>query len=170
MIFSDARGRAHSDEDQDRWGAEMLAAVVLLADGGYYTALAASDSRLQAWLAGVRSNQRINECESLAALLGLCSFSGLLRDADVMHFIDSSAAEGSLIKGYSASQTLAAIAGAYWSVASESRASIWIGRVPSKLNVADGPTRGNLEAITYHGWKLWQPSIVAATPWRSLLT
>ena len=123
----------------------------------------------QRWLQAVSSEQRINECESLAALLGVSTLGSFLQDADVMHFVDSTAAEGILIKGYSRSRTLAAISGAYWSTASQHCMTVWIGRVPSKLNVADGPTRNDLSIVNHYGWTLTQPYLVDASSWWALL-
>ena len=97
----------------------------------------------------VSSEQRINECESIAALLGLASFSKALEGSDVLRFVDSSAAHGILIKGYSKSPPLSAVTSAYWTLVG--RACPWVGRVTSKLNVADGPTRGDTSVIIGYG-------------------
>ena len=167
IIFSDAKGRSSNSEGQSQ--VERLAAVLITATGGRYTILDASAPDAAAWLKGASSEHRINECESLAALLGLHSFAPFQHDAEVVHFVDSTAAEGSLIKGYSGSATLAAVAGAYWTTAGRCNAAAWIGRVPSRLNVADGPTRGDLSAIEAFGWQHTQPTLPPARPWQVLL-
>ena len=49
------------------------------------------------------------------------------------------------------------------------RAAVWIGRVPSKLNVADGPSRDDLSEVFAHGWaraEAWLPDPEA---WAALL-
>ena len=80
-----------------------------------------------------------------------------------------STAEGSLIKGLSASRTLSAIAGAYWLQVTLHSAAVWIGRVPSKLNIADGPSRGDLGEVTAHGWAYTAPWLPQVGPWAALL-
>ena len=169
LVFSDARGKAESSGLQQAWGAEQLAAVLLTETGGWYTCLSASDSKARSWLAGLKSDQRINECESLAALLAIGTFGPLLEDTDTLLFIDSTAAEGCLSKGLSSSRVLSALASAMWTQASLWRAAIWVGRVPSKLNVADGPTRGDLSAVRDHSWSYIEPWLPDPRPWSALL-
>ena len=93
LLFSDARG------SNGTYGSEALAAILIMAGGGAYTVIQASDTMVHDWLKHVCSDQRINECESIAALLGLATFAAQLQDADVLHFVDSPAAQGVLIKG-----------------------------------------------------------------------
>ena len=157
LLFTDARGRAAQASE---WGSECLGAVLLTSTGGMYAVLDVSDHTAAGWLRLISSDQRINECEALGALLGICCFGHVLEGFDIMHFVDSTAAEGALIKGLSRSQTLSAIAGAYWMQAGLRRICSWIGRVPSVLNVADGPSRGDLSEVQAHGWapaKAWLP-------------
>jgi hypothetical protein len=117
ILFSDARGRGE-------WGSEKLAAILIMAVGGAYTAIDASSVSIRDWLQHVQSEQRINEWESIAALLALATFSSILEGVDVLHFVDSQAAQGILIKGYSKSATLSAVTSAYWTLAGKCRASI----------------------------------------------
>lgn len=165
ILFSDARGKDHTN-----WGSEHLAAVLITASGGAYVSISASHPMVAEWLQHVISEQRINECESIAALLGLASFSQLLHDFDVLHFVDSTAAQGVLVKGFSKSQTLCAVTSAYWTLAGKYRVCSWIGRVPSKLNVADGPTRGDLSAVQAHGWNKMPPLMPPLKPWRKVFS
>lgn len=167
IIFPDARGR--SSISTGHLQLERLVAVLITATGGRYTILDASTPDAVPWLKGTNSEHRINECESFAALLVLHSSAPLSHDAEVVHFVESSAAEGSLIKGYSCSATLAAVAGAYWTTAGRCNAAAWIGRVPSRLNVADGPTRGDLSAIETFDWQHTLPTLPPAKPWQVLL-
>ena len=134
VIFSGARGRGPGNSF------EALAAVLLTGHGELYAIESARSPDVLPWLVAA-GEQRINECESLAALLAIASFGPVLVDTNVLHFIDPWAAEGMLAEGYSTSRTLAALAGAYWHTAAKHRAAIWIGRVPSKLSLADGPTQ-----------------------------
>ena len=162
LLSSDGRG------SNGIYGSEVLAAVLIMASGGAYTVVEASAEMVEEWLRHVTSEQRINECESIAALLGLATFIHHLQDVDVLHFVDSSAAQGVLIKGYSSSRTLSAVTSAYWTLAGKCRAMVWVGRVPSKLNVADGPTRGDYSVVQAHGWAWVPPEMPEVGPWSSL--
>ena len=166
ILFTDARGRA---AQAGAWGTECLGAAVLTSGGGMFAVLEVSDPKAADWLRRLSSEQRINECEALAALLGICAFGHILGGCDILHFIDSAAAEGSLVKGLSKSRTLSAIPGVYWTQVSLRHAAVWIGRVPSKLNIADGPSRGDLSEVSAHGWAravAWLPDPEA---WAALL-
>ena len=163
IIFSDARGTVNRE-----WGSESLAAVLLMAEGGTYTVMHCQEKLAVEWLQHVSSDQRINECESLAALLGLATFADLLEGVDVLHFVDSTAAQGILVRGYSRSPTLSAVTSAYWTLAGQSRVTVWIGRVPSKLNIADEPTRGDESAMKTHGWNRQEPHLPPVKPWLTL--
>ena len=85
----------------------------------------------------------INEAEALAGLVAIRHLSGRVQDLDILLFIDSQAAEGVLIKGYSRSPELTAIAALFWSSVRQNGAACWVGRVPSSLNVADGFSRND---------------------------
>ena len=56
----------------------------------------------------------INEAEALAALVWVQALGDRLRGLDVLLFVDSIAAEGILLKGYSKSPQLAVIASLFW--------------------------------------------------------
>ena len=92
------------------------------------------------------SSNAINEAEALAALVAIQNLHGGIAEAEVMMFIDNQAAEGVLIKAYSRSAHLTAIAAAFWTAVRRSGSACWIGRVPSELNVADGFSRADFAA------------------------
>jgi hypothetical protein len=100
-------------------------------------------TRLIPW----RNGHIINEAEALSAVVFLESLSSRLSALDVFLFIDSSAAEGVLLKAYSKSPELTVIAGLFWRAVRKAAAAAWVGRVPSRLNVADGPTRGDHSVV-----------------------
>ena len=94
--------------------------------------------RLIPWKAG----HIINEAEALAALIWIQTLTDHLQGLDIFLFVDSKAGEGILLKGYSRSAQLTVIASLFWKTVRQGRASVWIGRVPSSLNVADPISRG----------------------------
>ena len=94
--------------------------------------------RLIPWEAG----HIINEAEALAALIWIQTLRNHLQGLDIFLFVDSKASEGILLKGYSSSAQLTVIASLFWKTVRQGKASAWIGRVPSSLNVADPISRG----------------------------
>ena len=60
------------------------------------------------------AEQRINKVEALVGLMAFTTFEQLLCGAYVALWIDNSAAEGSLNKGYSPERELAALSGQFW--------------------------------------------------------
>ena len=89
------------------------------------------------WLSG----HCINEAEALAAVVALLTWSHRLENVDIFLFIDNVAAEGVLVKAYSSSPHLTVLAGLFWQTVRRAKCSTWVGRVPSELNIADGPSR-----------------------------
>ena len=74
-----------------------------------------------------------------------------------------------MVKAYSKSVNLAAIASAYWSIAAKSNINAWIGRVPSKFNLADRPTRSDFKDMYIFGWGFVPAVMPDAEPWSVLL-
>ena len=58
----------------------------------------------------------------------------------IIHFIDNDAAASSLVRGYSPKTDSTALVGEYWSLAAQHGLEIYIDRVESKSNLADGPS------------------------------
>ena len=117
------------------------------------------------WAAG----HIINEAEALAALVWVQALGDRLRGLDVLLFVDSKAAEGILLKGYSKSPQLAVIASLFWKTVRQGRASAWIDRVPTHLNVADAISRGCFSsALALQAEKL-QAQTPVVSAWETLL-
>ena len=66
---------------------------------------------------------------------------------DVLHFADNTAANAALVKGYSASPDLAAMVGSLHLRLAREAIRPWIHLVPSALNPADAPSRGDFEEL-----------------------
>ena len=80
-------------------------------------------------------------CEMLAPLAFLRSSGPKLRGKRINLYIDNNSAAGALIRGDCSNPTLAATVCVFWEIAEAYSIDIWIGRAPSKLNIADIPTR-----------------------------
>ena len=102
----------------------------------------------------------------------LQAIQGRLCGLDVFLFIDNSAAEGVLLKAYSRSPHLTILAALFWQAVRSAKCAAWVGRVPSDLNIADGPSRRDystvsslqMERVSAHipeaeGWKFFLDSL-----------
>ena len=165
--FTDARGRAASENDE-AWGPERIAGVLVTEQGAQFFSVSAGRRDVADWLPTGRRT-RINEAESLGALLFLHTFAERLKGCDVLLLLDSMVAEGVLIKNYSTSPYLVSISGAFWHQVGVVDAAVWIGHVPSKANLADDPSRGEYRAADLWGWVGAEVIIPMRTPWARLL-
>ena len=130
LIFVDAAGKGNSYRlGGVAWGAGWFCF--------FFQAIGPEDSNLLPWLSG----HCINEAEALAAVVALLTWSHRLENVDIFLFIDNVAAEGVLVKAYSSSPHLTVLAGLFWQTVRRAKCSTWVGRVPSELNIADGPSR-----------------------------
>ena len=84
---------------------------------------------------------QINLYEALATVLLLTTFATELRRQDVVIFVDNATAKGSLVRGFSASADIAAVAAVFWELVAQGSIRAPLAWVPSALNVADGPSR-----------------------------
>ena len=83
----------------------------------------------------------INELESLTVLLSFALCKPLLQERHVMSYIDNEAARVTLLRMSSESQALTLLAGACAVLEDQLAMVPWYGRVPSRSNIADKPSR-----------------------------
>ena len=95
----------------------------------------------------------IHQAELLPALLSLCTWAARMRGRRIILFVDNDGARGSLIKGSSTSLPSAQIVGQFWSEAAASEMYIWVDRVPSASNPADGPSRHEVRWLLENGFE-----------------
>ena len=84
--------------------------------------------------------------EALAQVLSLATVCDLF-DAHVCCWVDNTAAEHALNKGYSKDLRLSAIIGAFWVWTASRSLSVSFHRVPSLENISDGISRGDLQEL-----------------------
>ena len=84
----------------------------------------------------------INQAELHAAPVVACTMPDALRDADVVWFIDNTAAEAALVKAGSPTQTMCALALVATAALASLRVRPWFEHVPSPDNPADALSRG----------------------------
>ena len=100
---------------------------------------------VESWKSTGKKSRVIHQAELLPAKLALDLWAPRLEGRRVIVFIDNAAAEGALVRGASASEPSAQIVGRFWETATRFTLDVWIARVPSKSNPADGPSRGDWE-------------------------
>ena len=107
---------------------------------------------MDTWI--VRKNQ-IAMVELFAPVLALESFKEQLRGKNVLLFVDSEAVEGALVKGYSSREDISELVGTFWEMAASLECTIYIDRVSTDGNPADGPSRPGKDVPDPElGWEL----------------
>ena len=66
-------------------------------------------------------------------------------------FVDNEAAKSALIKGTSTTNVAARLVHQFWGTVAEVEAHVWVDRVPSRSNPADGPSREKLGTMQVLG-------------------
>jgi len=97
-----------------------------------------------------RKNQ-INMVELFAPPVVFDVLKNRLHSCRVLLFVDSEAAEGALIKGYSKFEDACELAGLFWHMAVRANAAVYVDRVSTDGNPADGPSRGDVSELTARG-------------------
>ena len=95
----------------------------------------------------------INQVEASAGVAALSTWKDHFNSADVIHFIDSNTALSSLINGWSRKSDTSQLVGEYWKLACRCNCYIYLDRVESKSNIADGPTKDRLGPLIEMGAK-----------------
>ena len=71
----------------------------------------------------------------------------IVRNRDILHYVDNEAARLSTIKGSSPSKESAWLIQAFWESEAVLRTQSWLSRVPTECNPGDGPSRDEWEEI-----------------------
>ena len=94
----------------------------------------------------------IHQAETYPALLAIKIWRKELHGRRVILFVDNDAAKEAIVKGVSGSVPSAEIVTALWEEAAANSMYLWVDRVPSAANVADGPSRGDNEDLEKEGF------------------
>ena len=89
--------------------------------------------------------QVIGQTELAPAAVARLNWPELLGNARVIHFVDNDSARYALIRGSSPCLESAWLVQSSWTDENEIDCRSWIARVPSRSNIADGPSRGDRE-------------------------
>ena len=135
ILYTDA---SDVPEREPRW---LLGAVLIDPIDSQtieYTHHSVSHELVNAW---IPKQTYMGQLELLAAPLALATWSTKLADRRVLLFIDNDAAASTIVRGYSSKTDSTAITGQFWLLAANIGAEIYLDRVESKSNLADGPSR-----------------------------
>jgi len=108
-----------------------------------------------------RKDEQILALEIIAVLLVLVTFPDYCADALIRFHVDSQSALGILRKGAASSSDHNFLSGIFWMLSAGLPAGVWLDWVPSHLNIADGPTRGDLSMYDRLPAQYVQPAVVA---------
>ena len=90
-----------------------------------------------------KKKQIIGQAELYPAVVARRFWKEKIQGRDVIHFIDNDSARFALIKGSSPCLESAWLVQSFWTDEGEADTRSWIARVPSRSNIADGPSRGD---------------------------
>ena len=97
-------------------------------------------------LAAWRTRQQyVGQLELLAAIAVYYSLADVLRGRQVVHYIDNSGAMAILVKDYSSDLDSAQLVNTFYALTSALEVDVWFDYVKSAANVADWPSRGQVE-------------------------
>ena len=151
LLYTDA------SDIPDRIEGRCILGAVLIIPGAspkvYYTSYTVAPSVVSKWFP---RQTYMRQLELLAAPLAICTWASMLKENQILHFIDNDSAASNLVKGYSPLTDSAAIVGDYWLLAAQHKLSIYIDRVGSKANISDGPSRNDF-ALLQSLQGIWTP-------------
>ena len=137
LLYTDASDIPHRPVGQYIVGGVLIHPDILRPEFFTYVVLI---EVVQKW---IPKKTQIGQLEIFAGPVALDTWSELLQNKKVIHFIDNDAASASLIKGYSPTVDSCELVGEYWIRAAALRMSVYIDRVESKSNIADAPSRNS---------------------------
>ena len=97
--------------------------------------------------------------ELLAPVILAQSCREQLRGRKVLLFVDSEPVEGALVKGYSNRSDMSWLTSVFWSQMLELDCLIYVDRVPTDANLADGPSRGRDAEAIQGNWEWVEPVV-----------
>eukprot|EP00435_Cladocopium_sp_Y103_P073420 s164_g43.t1 len=119
-----------------------------------FTAWPVSPALVSRWLP---KSSFMGQLELLAAPFAFSTWQDRIRNRSILLFIDNDAAGASLVRGYSPKQDSGEIVGQFWLLAAELKTHVYIDRVESKSNIADGPSRNQFDEVLSLGGSWTSP-------------
>eukprot|EP00435_Cladocopium_sp_Y103_P046836 s740_g13.t1 len=102
-------------------------------------------------LGELQKKQIIFETETLAAVVACFLWKEKMVNKRCLLFVDNEGAKFSLLKGIPDNITVDLLSEIFAELEAELHANVWPARVPSKSNIADPPSRGDIDNPFFHG-------------------
>ena len=98
--------------------------------------------------------------EAFAAVLLIDQYREMLAGRKLTLYIDADAVLAALVKGYSSREDICELIGVFWNLCAKYSVAVYLERVPTDANPADGPSRGWCGDLEARGavWDLSRPS------------
>eukprot|EP00435_Cladocopium_sp_Y103_P046884 s338_g13.t1 len=135
LLYTDA---SDVPEREPRW---LLGAVLIDPTDGLsieYTYYSVTEEIVNGW--NPKQNY-MGQLEILACPLAVATWETKLAGRRVIMFVDNDSAASGLVKGYSPKSDSTALIGHFWLLVAAVAAEVYLDRVESKSNLADGPSR-----------------------------
>lgn len=110
----------------------------------FYSSWAVPPAVVDRW---IPKKSQMGQLELLAAPFACTTWQDRLKNRAIILFIDNDSAASNLVKGYSAKTDSTAIVGSFWLQMADLRCHVYIDRVESKSNPADGPSRNDFTLV-----------------------
>ena len=107
----------------------------------------------------------IHQAELLPILVAMVTWQEVMAGRRIIVFVDNDAARSAVIKGSTASPASAKIVTAIWEMAVRSEMQLWIDRVPTSSNIADGPSRSQWASAIKLGVTKVTPRALRIVQW-----
>ena len=152
-----------------RPGGQYVVGAVLFHPGlphrAEYTYMVVPTSVVSDW---IPKQTQIGQLEVFAAPVALDTWKHILQGREAILLIDNSSAMHSLIKGYSPKLDTVKLVGDFWLRAAQLGLDVFVDRVESKSNIADGPSRLDISLVESLGYRFVPPTttLLSAVPCR----
>ena len=106
-----------------------------------YFSMRIDDDLLDRWSSKGTKAMLINQAELIPALVARFTWKDLFRRRTMIHFVDNDGVRDAFIRGNSSSSDSGVMLGLLTLIDVQLKRDVWIERVPSPSNIADGPSR-----------------------------
>ena len=146
MIFTDGFWPDEGSAEEPRIGAVVFDKVQGKA---FCTSLTVPKNVITEW---IPRKTQIAMVELIAPVVVNEVFADVLKGKKALLFVDSESVEGALVKGYSARADMSWLTAVFWDQLLDLRCLMYVDRVSTDANIADGPSRGRRREVEQGGW------------------
>jgi len=134
IFWTDAAGRSR-----------CIAAVARLNGAYFYTHMRVPDEIWDSLLD--RNDEQIGFQEALAVFLFIGTFQSVIARSRLLGFVDNDGVRASMLKGSCKAPEINTLIGRFWLDLAKRGTAVYLARVETHANIADGPSRAQLELM-----------------------